>query len=428
MDDLEAFVTIHGDPRTNQHNPAGPVEDAADARQMLAGWIEDWRARGIGYWAIEDPDSGRVVGFAGIRAMPAADTVEVFNLYYRLSPEVWGRGIAGAVAREAIDRAHRDWPGVAVIARMQPGHVVSERTAVSAGLHEVGRDPWGRIVLADRDLSTELLASLPGTEAAARSSAARLELPDHDIVGIRAANPGPFTLSGTNSWLVGRAPAWLVDPGPALDEHLAALEAEIDLRGGLGGVALTHGHADHTEAVPAIRARYPGATLAAARGDADVELTDGDTFGPLHAIATPGHAPEHLAFVTGTAALTGDAVLGEGSVFVSPYPGSLAAYLDGLARLKDRELTVLCPGHGPLVKDPHAKLEQYISHRLDRERRLIAALNAGRRSVDELLDEAWSDAPAQLRPAATVTLAAHLDKLADEGRLPEGVERPTLRF
>jgi glyoxylase-like metal-dependent hydrolase (beta-lactamase superfamily II) len=258
----------------------------------------------------------------------------------------------------------------------------------------------------------------------------RLELPEeHDIVGIRAANPGPFTLSGTNSWIVGRGPAWLIDPGPALGEHLTALTDEIDARGGLGGVALTHNHADHTEAVPSIHARYPGAPIAAAgRSDADIQLKDGDAFGPLVSAATPGHAPEHLAFVIGTAVFTGDAVLGKGSVFVSPYPGSLTAYLDGLARLKARELTVLCPGHGPVVHDPQAKLDQYIAHRNDRERRLLKALTAGKRSVDELLDEAWADAPAHLRPAATVTLAAHLDKLDDEGRLPEGVERPTLRF
>ncbi|MBV9801780.1 MAG: MBL fold metallo-hydrolase [Solirubrobacterales bacterium] len=252
----------------------------------------------------------------------------------------------------------------------------------------------------------------------------RLELPEHDIVGIRAANPGPFTLSGTNSWIVGRGPAWLVDPGPALDEHLAALGAELDARGGLGGIALTHDHADHDEAVPAIRARYPGALLAAARGEVDVRLCDGDTFGRFEVLVTPGHAPDHLAFVSGTAGFTGDAVLGEGSVFVSPYPGALVAYLDGLARLKDRRLEVLCPGHGPVVHDPPAKLEQYIAHRLDRERRLLAALESGKRSVEELLEEAWSDAPAALRPAATVTLAAHLDKLAGEGRLPDGVERP----
>jgi len=254
-----------------------------------------------------------------------------------------------------------------------------------------------------------------------------LELPVHDIVGIRALNPGPFTLSGTNSWIVGRGPAWLVDPGPRLEEHVARLTAEIQRRGGLGGIALTHDHPDHTEAVSAIRGRYPAAPLAVARGQAEVVLADGDRFGPLEALATPGHAPDHLAFVTGTAALTGDAILGEGSVFIAPHPGALAVYLESLRRLGRRSLDVLCPGHGPLVHDPRAKVAEYIAHRLDRERRLLAALEDGHRSIDELLDRAWSEVPAQLRPAAAVTLAAHLDKLADEGRLPDGVERPSLR-
>src|SRR5947209_8376265 len=100
----------------------------------------------------------------------------------------------------------------------------------------------------------------------------RLELPGHDLVGIRAPNPGPFTLSGTNSWIVGREPAWLVDPGPALEGHVAALSAELERRGGLGGIALTHDHADHTEAVSAVRRRYPSAPVAAARGKVDMRL------------------------------------------------------------------------------------------------------------------------------------------------------------
>ncbi|HYB26220.1 MAG TPA: MBL fold metallo-hydrolase [Solirubrobacteraceae bacterium] len=254
----------------------------------------------------------------------------------------------------------------------------------------------------------------------------QLEVPGHDIVGIRAANPGWFTLGGTNSWIVGRGQAWLVDPGPALDDHLDALWAEILRRGGLGGIALTHDHADHAEAAAAIRARYPKAPITAARGDVDVRLGDGDTVGPFDVVATPGHAPDHLAFVSGGVALVGDAVLGEGSVFIAPDPGALVAYLDGLRRLKQRRLEVLCPGHGPLVRDPAAKLDEYISHRLDREQRLVSALEHGKRSVGDLLDEAWSEVPAALRPAATVTLAAHLNKLADEGRLPAGVERPHL--
>ncbi len=255
------------------------------------------------------------------------------------------------------------------------------------------------------------------------------DVPGFDTVGIRAENPGPFTLGGTNSWIVGRDPAWLVDPGPDLDEHVEALAAEIADRGGLGGIALTHDHADHSAAVPAIRAQFPGTALAGGRGQVDVLLSDGGSFGPLEAVATPGHAPDHFAFLashrdSGAAAFTGDAVLGEGSVFIAPYPGALAAYLEGLAALRRRPLAVLLPGHGPPVDAPAGKLDQYVSHRLERERRLLAALDAGKRTVDELLDDAWDDAPPALRPAAAWTLAAHLDKLASEGRLPDGVERP----
>jgi glyoxylase-like metal-dependent hydrolase (beta-lactamase superfamily II) len=252
-----------------------------------------------------------------------------------------------------------------------------------------------------------------------------MELAAADIVGIRAANPGPFTLSGTNSWLVGRHPTWLVDPGPALEEHVQALVEEIRRRGGLGGIALTHDHQDHAEAVPAIRTRFPQARLAGARGEVDVTLVENTRFGPLLVVPTPGHAPDHVSFVCGDVGLSGDAVLGEGSVFIFPDPGALAGYLQGLERLRRHDLAVLAPGHGPVVDSVPEKLDEYVAHRLDRERRLVVALGAGKRTVEELLDDVWADAPAVLRPAAAVTLAAHLDKLADEGRLPDGVERPT---
>jgi glyoxylase-like metal-dependent hydrolase (beta-lactamase superfamily II) len=253
-----------------------------------------------------------------------------------------------------------------------------------------------------------------------------IDVPGHEITGVRAANPGLFTLAGTNSWIVGREPAWLVDPGPAVDDHVAALVEVLKRRGGLAGIALTHEHADHAMATGAVRERFPDASVAAAGGAVDVVLGDGSVYGPLEAVATPGHAPDHLAFVCGTAALTGDAVLGAGSVFISPDPGALAGYLEGLSRLRRRDLDVLCPGHGPVIQDPTSKIDEYINHRLERERRLIAALAAGKRGVDELLDEVWDDAPQALRPAAAVTLAAHLDKLADEGRLPAGVDRTVL--
>lgn len=245
----------------------------------------------------------------------------------------------------------------------------------------------------------------------------------HDVVGVRADNPGPFTLDGTNSWIVGRDPAWVIDPGPALPAHLDALAHELAARGGLGGIALTHDHPDHAEAVAPLLERCGPAPLAAARA-ADLLLGDGDAAGPLVTVATPGHSPDHLAFMIGEVAFSGDVVLGRGSTLLIPDPGALSGYLAGLQRLRERRPALIAPGHGPLVTDPLAKLDEYVAHRLERERMVLDALEQGARTVDELLAAAWPDTPAALRMAATVTLAAHLDKLAEEGRLPAGVERP----
>jgi|HubBroStandDraft_3_1064219.scaffolds.fasta_scaffold00389_1 glyoxylase-like metal-dependent hydrolase (beta-lactamase superfamily II) len=228
-------------------------------------------------------------------------------------------------------------------------------------------------------------------------------------------------MSGTNSWIVG-SPAWVVDPGPAIVEHLERLSSLLEQRGGLAGVALTHDHIDHSEAVGALRERFP-APLAAGRGSPELVLSDGARFGPFEALYTPGHAVDHFALIANGVCFTGDAVLGEGSVFIAPDPGALAGYLDGLERLRARELDVLCPGHGPPIWEPRARLSEYIEHRRERERMLLAGLAEGRRKTEELLDAAWSEVPEQLRPLAAVTLAAHLDKLEEEGRLPPGVER-----
>jgi len=243
-------------------------------------------------------------------------------------------------------------------------------------------------------------------------------LADHGIARLRAGNASPYTLDGTNTWVLGHAPAWVVDPGPASSEHLDAIVAEVEARGGAGGIAVTHDHEDHVEGVSALRERLGGPPVAAARFPADVVLADGDAFGPLRALAIPGHADDHLAFLAGAAAFTGDAVLGEGSVFVT---SRLAEYLAALGRLRALGPAVLCPGHGPPVWDPDAKLAEYLAHRAERERKLLAALEAGARREDELLDAAWPDAPPALRPAAAVTLRAHADKLRDEGRLPADV-------
>jgi glyoxylase-like metal-dependent hydrolase (beta-lactamase superfamily II) len=246
-----------------------------------------------------------------------------------------------------------------------------------------------------------------------------------DVALVHAGNPGPFTLTGTNTWIAGRDPCWIVDPGPALDEHVEHVLTEAARRGGAAGIALTHDHGDHAGAAAAVRTRAGRVPVAAARWeDADVVLCDGDAFGPLQVVATPGHATDHLAFVHGAICFTGDAVLAQSSVFVAPDPGALRGYLAALRRLRAMDLELLCTGHGPAVTDPAALLDRYLAHRADRERRLVEALGDGLRTVDDLLDRAWADAPASLRLAATATLAAHLDKLDEEGLLPAGVQRP----
>ena len=252
-----------------------------------------------------------------------------------------------------------------------------------------------------------------------------MTLERHDVALVHAGNPGPFTLDGTNTWLVGRDPCWIVDPGPDLQQHVAAVLAEAARRGGAGGIALTHDHGDHAGAAAAVRAGAGGVPVGAARWEgADVILGDGDTFGPLQVVATPGHATDHLAFVRGRVCFTGDAVLAQSSVFVAPDPGALRGYLAALERLRAMRLELLCTGHGLPVTDPGALLDRYLAHRADRERRLVAALDEGLRTVDELLDRVWDDAPPSLRLAATATLAAHLGKLEEQGSLPSGVERP----
>jgi len=244
----------------------------------------------------------------------------------------------------------------------------------------------------------------------------------HGVTLVRAANPGPLTLAGTNTWVVGFGEVYVVDPGPLLPAHVDAIAAAVAERGTLAGIALTHSHVDHVESVQALQHAAGSAPVgAAADAGADATLRDGEAFGPLRVVAAAGHAPDHVAFVFGAACFTGDAVLGAGSVFIQPYPGAMAAYLDALRRLRALEPAVLCPGHGPPIWAPAAKLDEYLAHRLDRERRLLEALERGLRTAEELLDAVWDDAPAVLRPAAQATLVAHMDKLRDEGRLPDDV-------
>ena len=222
-----------------------------------------------------------------------------------------------------------------------------------------------------------------------------------------APNPSPMTLEGTNTYVVGRDPAVVIDPGPNDEGHIAAIREAAERRGGIGTVLLTHDDADHLAGVEPL-------------GVEPTRPADGETVAGLTTIATPGHAAEHLCFVMGTACFTGDLILGEGSTIVGPrrFGGSLGDYMRSLERLRELDLTVLYPGHGPEVHDPKAKIEWYVEHRMMRERRLVAAIDQGERSRAALLAAVWDDVPQELLPAAEVAMEAHLEKLGEEGRLP----------
>jgi glyoxylase-like metal-dependent hydrolase (beta-lactamase superfamily II) len=232
-----------------------------------------------------------------------------------------------------------------------------------------------------------------------------------DVERLTAPNPGPMTLDGTNTYLVGRTPAVVIDPGPDDPGHLERVRRAAEARGGLGTVLLTHRHGDHSDGVAAL-------------GVEPAHPRDGETIAGLTAIATPGHSADHLCFVIEDACFTGDLILGEGSTIVGPREmgGSLADYMRSLERLRSLDLRVLYPGHGPEVRDPRAKIDEYVEHRMMRERRLVGALDRGVQSRSALLAEVWDDVPEELRGAAAIAMQAHLEKLEDEGRLPSDLD------
>jgi glyoxylase-like metal-dependent hydrolase (beta-lactamase superfamily II) len=245
-----------------------------------------------------------------------------------------------------------------------------------------------------------------------------------DVARVTAPNPGLMTLAGTNTYLVGREPAYVVDPGPAIDEHVAAVKVAGEERGGIAGVVLTHSHADHSAAVPLLEAPLLwGEVSAGDESGGHVAAPAADVperVGPFTVIATPGHARDHVAYVWEDVCFCGDLVLGNGSSIVPPavWGGSLADYMASLERLAALDVSRLAPGHGSWITDPPARIREYLAHRREREGRLVAALDAGERSRAALLDAAWDDVPEELRPMAALAMQAHLEKLEDEGRLP----------
>ncbi|HEX8051284.1 MAG TPA: MBL fold metallo-hydrolase [Solirubrobacterales bacterium] len=219
-----------------------------------------------------------------------------------------------------------------------------------------------------------------------------------------------MTLEGTNTYLYGSEPCAVIDPGSEDPAHLEAIRVAAAERGGIGLVLLTHSHGDHTAGADQLEAEV-------------VLPAGGEVHHGLRALATPGHAEDHVCFLSDDGVcFSGDLVLGLGSTIVPPGGNSLAAFMDSLALLQAEEIELIAPGHGPWITDPAAKLAEYVEHRQMRERRLLEALDTGERSRAELLATAWDDIPIELLPMAAMAMEAHLEKLETEGRLPEDLE------
>lgn len=259
---------------------------------------------------------------------------------------------------------------------------------------------------------------------------------DAHIALLRAPNPSPMTLDGTNSYLVdcGDGTALIVDPGPALERHARALAAAAQERGlRIGAVALTHGHPDHAPGA-ALLSALTGAVVyahpaSAAPHDRDLPL-DADwragerTFSVMDA---PGHTFDHVVLYEPQARtlFTGDVILGEGTVVIAPPGGAMRPYQRTLERLAREfpEARTIRGGHGPIVADAQAKIAEYIEHRRMREAQVLDALAREPHTIPELVDRIYAQTPARLRAAAARQLLAILDALRDEGRV--GAERVT---
>lgn len=243
---------------------------------------------------------------------------------------------------------------------------------------------------------------------------------------VLAPNPSPMTLEGTNTYLIGERPAIVLDPGPSDEGHLDRVLAEA---GEVALVLLSHRHRDHAAAAGrfAEMAGAPVAAFPGARGDA-IGVADGEEVGTgdarLRAVATPGHSSDHLCFllIAEGALFTGDHVLGSGTTVVAHPDGDMAAYLGSLERIRELGPRRMYPGHGPVIEEPAPVLDYYVRHRLEREGQVLDALEAGCRTVAEIVARIYADVDPALHPAAALTVRAHLAKLAREGRAPGDIE------
>ena len=246
---------------------------------------------------------------------------------------------------------------------------------------------------------------------------------------IVAPNPGPMTGPGTNTYLVGIDEVAVIDPGPDDARHIDAIVG-ASMRERVRWVLLTHTHPDHAPGTERLVKATGAEVLAFARRDRDSgivpdrTITTGDTiegteFG-LDVLHTPGHAPNHLCFVLEEERVlfTGDTVLnGTFSVVNPARGGDMAKYMDTLEQLRKRRFRSICPGHGDVIEEPRAKLDEYLKHRRARERQILKVLDDGPAKISEIVARLYKDTPDDLQEWAAKQVHAHLLKLRADGKV-----------
>jgi len=239
---------------------------------------------------------------------------------------------------------------------------------------------------------------------------------------LTAPNPGPFTLTGTQTYLLGKTA--ILDPGPILDSHLAAIRAAMPH---LRTILITHRHGDHAPAAVPLKELF-GAEIVAPRNVLDDSVVDRRVEGGesltidgmrVDVIATPGHTNEHVCYCTAEGDLfTGDTILGSGTTAIFPPDGHMGDYLRSLHVLRALQPRRIYPAHGPIREDAVALIDEYIAHRLERERQVLAAVDAGAGSAAEMRATIYPNLDERLHGAAEIQITAHLIKLVEEGRAP----------
>jgi len=265
-----------------------------------------------------------------------------------------------------------------------------------------------------------------------------MSMPIAGLKAVVANNPGPLTLDGTRTYLVGESRLAIVDPGPPQPNHIAEIERAVGDRT-VEAVCLTHAHADHAEGAlhVALRLGAPitGGSETLDRLDIDgrrlvdgdsIEIDSGET--RLEALHTPGHSGDHVSYLwhPARALFTGDLVLGEGSSMIAHPDGSVGDYLASLDRLISLRPALLLPGHGEPIRDAGAKLEEYRDHRLDRHRQIVEAVTVhGARTVPEIRSRVYGElSDDRIGKAAELSIRAHLEYVRSSGYVDSVSEEP----